>query len=135
MNKLGTFAALKNYQLWDVAIGNNYYNGRYADYNFKPYPVIAGSAEEARETVLKYADSVLADLKSKQRYNSQRRLLPARRALSITEQHLGRTEQKIIRSTSPRKWKTMLSPQGWIQVQLKYSKITDCRKIDETGNT
>lgn len=134
MNRMMTFAALKGYALWDVNIGNNYYNGKYADYSYRQYPVIAGSAEEAKNTVLKYCDEVLADLKSK-RYSSKRRMLPPRSALPVTERHLGTVEQRIIRSTTPSGWKTILSPQGWLEVQLKNSKITDLRKMDETGNT
>lgn len=130
MTKLATFAALKGYQLWDVNIGNNYYNGKYADYSYRQYPVIAGSAEEAENTVLKYCDAVLSDLKSK-RYSSKRRMLPPRSALPITKNRIGTVEQRIIRSTTPSGWKTILSPKGWIEVQLKNSKITDWRKIDE----
>lgn len=130
MDKLATFAALKGYKLWDVAIGNNYFNGRYADYSFRQYPVIASSAEEAKQTVLQYQDEVLADLKSK-KYSSKRRMLPPRSALSITEQHIGRIDQKIIRSTMPGGWKLILSPEGWVEVQLTYSKITNWRKIHE----
>ena len=133
MNHIALIAALKNYQLWDVAIGNNYYNGRYADYGFRQYPVIAGSAAEAGFTVLKYADEMLAHLKT-QKYNDKRKMLPPRSALPITEQRIGRIDQKIIRSTANGRWKRVLSPEGWIEVQLKYSTITDLRKIDETYN-
>lgn len=131
MNPAMMIATLKNYQLWDVCIGNNYYNGRYADYSYTEYPVIAGSAEEARQTVLNHADAVLADLKS-QWYNSKRRRLPPRTALRITEQHIGSIGRTIIRSTSPQSWKKVISPEGWVNVQLNYSKITDFRKIDAT---
>lgn len=131
MNNLGLIAALKNYQLWDVAIGNNYYDGRYADYRFRQYPVIASSAAEAGFTVLKYADEVLAELK-KQKYNDKRKMLPPKSALRITKDRIGRIDQKIIRSTGADRWKRVLSPEGWIEVQLKYSKITDWRITNET---
>lgn len=131
MTKLATFAALKNYQLWDVAIGNNYYNGRYADYSFRQYPVIAGSAREAGYTVLKYADAVLADLKTK-RYNDKRKMLPPRTALAITKNRIGTINQKIIRSTAPQGWKRILSPEGWVEVQLTHSQIVNWRKCHET---
>lgn len=127
MTRLATFAALKNYQIWDVAIGNNYYNGRYADYGFTQYPVIAGSAAEAGYTVIKYADAVLADLKTK-RYNHKRKMLPPRSALEITINRIGTIDQKIIRSTAPNGWKRMLSPEGWVEVQLKHSRIINWRK-------
>ena len=130
MNRLMTFAVLKNYQVWDVCIGNNYYNGKYADFSYRGYPVIAGSAEEARQTVLKYADSVLSDLKSK-KYSSKRRMLPPRSALPVTEKYIGRVNQRILRNVT-RGHKTILSPEGWVEVQLKNSQITDLRKIDET---
>lgn len=131
MTKLATFAALKNYQLWDVVIGNNYYNGRYADYGFKTYPVIASSAEQARHTVLEYADAVLTDLKTKP-YNHNRKLLPPRTALAITENSIGPINQRIIRSTAQDRWKQILSPEGWVQVQLTNSRITNWRKLNET---
>lgn len=131
MNKLATFAALKGYQLWDVHIGNNYYNGRYADYRFRAYPVIASSAAEAGYTVLEYADEVLADLKTKQ-YNNKRKMLPPRSALEITKNRIGPVEQRIIRSTIPDRWKRILSPEGWLEVQLAHSRITDWRTLNET---
>lgn len=131
MTKQATFAALKNYQLWDVAIGNNYYNGRYADYSFRDYPVIAGSAAEAGYTVLKYSDAVLADLKTR-KYNDKRRILPPRSALEITENRIGTIDHKIIRSTAQDRWKRILCPEGWIEVQLKYSRIVNWRKYHET---
>lgn len=131
MTKHATFAALKNYQLWDVAIGNNYYNGRYADYGFRQYPVIAGSAAEAGYTVLKHADAVLADLMTR-KYNDKRKMLPPRSALTITKNRIGTIDRKIIRSTAPNRWKRILSPEGWIEVQLTYSRITDWRKCHET---
>lgn len=124
MTKLATFAALKGYQLWDVNIGNNYYNGRYADYRFRAYPVIAGLAQEAKQTVLKYRDAVLADLKTK-RYNDKRKMLPRGSALPISPNRIGIVEQKIILSTAPESWKRILCPKGWVQVQLTRSQITN----------
>jgi len=134
MSPLATVAALKGYQLWSVAIGNNYYNGRYADYGFRSYPVIARSEEEARNTVLEYADEILTDLLSK-RYDEKRRMLPPRSALPITENRLGRAERKRLITTSEDRWKPVIGPEGWIEVQLKHSQITNWRKIYENGNS
>ena len=134
MSPLATVAALRGYSLWSVAIGNNYYNGRYADYGFKSYPVIASSAEEAKSTVLRYADEILEDLLSK-RYSEKRRMLPPRSALRITQNRLGRAEKKILLSTAADRWKRVISPEGWVEVQLKQGEITDWRQLNETDNT
>jgi hypothetical protein len=131
VTKLATFAALKNYQLWDVLIGNNYYNGRYADYNFRAYPVIAGSAVEDGYTVLKHSDAVLEDLKTK-KYNHRRRMLPPRSALEINKNRIGTIEQRIVRSTAAQRWKTVISPEGWVDVQLAHSQIINWRTHCET---
>jgi hypothetical protein len=130
MNRLSTFAALKGYQLWDVNIGNNYYTGRYAEFGYRPYPVIAASNEEVEKTVLKYADQILEDLKTK-KYSSKRRMVPPSSALKITKSRLGRVERRVIRSTTDSKWKKIISPLGWVEVQLEHSVITGWRSMDE----
>ena len=123
MNNHTMLTYLRGYSLWDVYIGNNYYNGRYADYGYRDFPVLASSESQARDTVLKYSDLVLRQLKQR-RYNKKRPLLPLRTALEITENRIGTVRRgSVIRSTPAGQWKHILSPEGWVDVQLKNNHI------------
>ena len=131
MNRHTMLTHLRGYSVWDVNIGNNYYNGRYADYGFRAVPVLASSETQARNTVLKYRNSVLEQLKQR-RYNEKRRMLPLRTALEITEQRLGTVRQGgVIRSTLEGRWKTILSPEGWVDVQLKFNRILAVKETQD----
>ena len=131
MNHHTMLTHLRGYSVWDVYVGNNYYNGRYADYGFRAVPVLASSETQARNTVLKYRNSVLEQLKQR-RYNEKRRMLPPRTALEITEQRLGTVRQGgVIRSTLEGQWKTILSPEGWVDVQLKFNRILAVKETQD----
>jgi len=133
MNHHTMLTHIRGYSLWDVYIGNNYFTGRYTNYGFRSFPVLASSETQARNTVLKYRDSVLEQLKQ-QRYNEKRRLLPLRTALAITEQRLGTVRQgSVIRSTATGQWRTILSPEGWVDVQLKHNCILAVKETQDAA--
>ncbi len=114
-----------NLQVWEVTIWNNYYRNKYADWSPRPYPVLATSAEEAKQVVLQHADEILKDLLSKKLQNGKR-VLPPRSALPITDKLIGRVEDGTVkgkRSTyKPLKY---ISPNGWMEVTLKDGHIVD----------
>jgi len=120
-----TVSALRGYKTWQVWIKNNYYNGKYPDYSARPYRVIAGSADEARQVVLDNADRILNDLLSK-KFPSGKRVLPPRSALPIEAKHIGAvddgTEKGRVTTSRPI---TMLSPQGPMTVMLDAGNIVD----------
>lgn len=114
-----------NLQVWEVTIWNNYYRNKYADWSPRPYPVLATSADEAKQVVLQHADEILKDLLSKKLQNGKR-VLPPRSALPITDKLIGRVEDGTVkgkRSTyKPLKY---ISPNGWMEVTLKDGHIVD----------
>lgn len=111
--------------VWEVYIWNNYYRGKYADWAPRPYPVLATSAEEAKQVVLQHADEILKDILSK-KYSNGKRVLPPRSALPITDKSIGRIEDGTVkgrRSTyKPLKY---ISPNGWMEVSLRDGHIVD----------
>jgi hypothetical protein len=120
-----TVSALRGYKTWQVWIKNNYYNGKYPDYSARPYRVIAGSADEARQVVLDNADRVLKDLLSK-KFPSGKRVLPPKSALPIEAKHIGAVDDGTMKGqiTTGRPI-TMLSPQGPMTVELDAGNIVD----------
>jgi hypothetical protein len=118
-------------QVWEVTIWNNYYRNKYADWSPRPYPVLATSAEEAKQVVLQHADEILKDLLSKKLHNGKR-VLPPRSALPITDKLIGRVEDGTVkgkRSTyKPLKY---ISPNGWMEVTLKDGHIVDAEQGDK----
>jgi hypothetical protein len=123
--KQGTLAALKGLKVWEVNIGNNYGGGKYADWGFRPYPVLATSAEEAKQVVLDNADAILKDLLSK-KFSNGKRVLPPRSALPVVDKHIGRVEDGTVKGRrSTFDFKTYFSPQGPMNVKLKDGNIVD----------
>jgi len=123
--KQGTLATLKGLKVWEVNIGNNYGGGKYADWGFRPYPVLATSAEEAKQVVLDNADAILKDLLSKKLHNGKR-LLPPRSALPVVDKHIGRVEDGTVKGRrSTFDFNTYFSPQGPMNVKLKDGNIVD----------
>jgi hypothetical protein len=120
-----------NLKVWEVTIWNNYYRNKYADWSPRPYPVLATSAEEAKQVVLQHADEILKDLLSKKLHNGKR-VLPPRSALPITDKLIGRVEDGTVkgkRSTyKPLKY---ISPNGWMEVTLKDGHIVDAEQGDK----
>jgi len=128
-----TVSALRGYKTWQVWIKNNYYNGKYPDYSGRPYRVIAGSADEARQVVLDNADRVLKDLLSK-KFPSGKRVLPPKSALPIEAKHIGAVDDGTMKGqvTTSRPI-TMLSPQGPMTVMLDAGNIVDVERDVEEG--
>jgi hypothetical protein len=127
-----TVSALRGYKTWQVWIKNNYYNGKYPDYSARPYRVIAGSADEARQVVLDNADRVLKDLLSK-KFPSGKRVLPPKSALPVEAKHIGAVDDGTMKGqiTTSRPI-TMLSPQGPMTVMLDGGNIVDVeRDVEE----
>lgn len=108
-------------RVWHVAILNNYYNGKYADYSARYYPVLASSPEEAKQVVLDNAEFVLRHLLS-QKLTSGRRVLPPSSALDITSKRIGNVKEGTRTSLGPVK---MLSPRGLVSVKLKDGLVVD----------
>jgi hypothetical protein len=120
-----TVSALRGYKTWHVWIKNNYYNGKYPDYSARPYRVIAGSADEARQVVLDNADRVLKDLLSK-KFSNGKRVLPPRSALPVEAKHIGAVDDGTTKGQiTTSKPITMLSPQGPMTVMLDAGNIVD----------
>ena len=119
--EMGTFAALKDWQVWDVMVMNNYYRGKYADYGARYYSVVASSPEEARQVVLNNSDYVLRDLLSR-KLQSGKKVLPRGSALPI--------EDKRVRDAKPGSittmgFKKMLTPDGVQSFKFTNGKIVD----------
>lgn len=134
MNRSCVMPVLRGYQLWDVEIGNNYFNGRYPNFSYRRYPVIAVDSNQARRIVLEHSNEILKDLKSKQ-YNSHRRLLPQTAALPITDSLVGSVTPAIPRTTGKHCWRKTITPEGWAFVQFEESRIVNWKEVEhETGN-
>lgn len=99
-------------KIFQVAILNNYFTGRYFEYGAKYYNVLATNPDEAKEVVLKFADVVLADMKTR-RYNEKRKLL-GKYTLPITEKCIGLIKEYD--NNWPTKPVTLLSLDGPMEV-------------------
>jgi len=119
--EMGTFAALKDWQVWDVTVMNNYYRGKYADYGARHYSVVAGSAEEARQVVLNNPDYVLQDLLSR-KLQSGKKVLPRGSALPVEEKRVGDAKPGSITTMGLKK---MLTPDGVQSFKFTNGKIVD----------
>ena len=123
MTSSQTYAIISGWQLYDVYIGNNYYDGRYSNYHYKAYRVIAQSDEQAKQIVLSHADYVL-EYFLKLKYKTGRRLLSKSKALPITEKRIGNTRlDTSLISTAD--YVNVLSPAGLIKVMFEDYKIKD----------
>jgi len=123
-DEMGTFAALKGWQQWNVLIRNNFYNGRYPDYSARLYGVVASSPEEARQVVLDNADYVLKDLLSKKTPNGKR-WLPPKSAVPIEDKRVGSTDTVQPGSLTTMGFKTMLTPEGPKSMKFNNGQIVD----------
>lgn len=85
--------------IYDVAILNNFYNGKYADYSARYYPVLATNEEEAKKVVLNNADAILQDLLSR-KLLSGRNVLPKNSALPITNKRIGHIRKNTGRTSN-----------------------------------
>lgn len=119
--EMGTFAALKDWQVWDVHVFNNYYRGKYADYGPRLYSVVAGSPEQARQVVIDNADYVLQDLLSRKLQNGKK-VLPRGSALPIEEKRVGKATPGSITTVGLKK---MLTPDGVQSYKFSNGKIVD----------
>lgn len=115
VSEQSTIAALHGWGVWEVFIGNNYYNGRYSTFSYRGYEVIATSAEQARKIILLNADLVLEHLKTK-RYgiNQQRKVISVKAAVPITPRLIAKSVESSITITQAR---PMISPDGVIAVE------------------
>ena len=93
---------------WLVAIGNNYYNGKYADYGYRYFPVLARTADEARQVAIDNGDFILQRLLAK-KLPSGRRVLPPNSARPITAKSIGRIKPGTVMSDEFRPY---ASPHG-----------------------
>ena len=113
---------------WLVYIMNNYYDGRYYDYHARPYRVVAGSAEEAKQTVLENADLVLKDLMSERR--NGRRLLSKKYALPVTEKNIGIVKDGTTSlQLSTTTFRNLLSPRGFVSVTTERGIVTQVEDV------
>lgn len=119
--EMGTFAALKDWQVWNVHVYNNYYRGKYADYGPRPYSVVAGSPEEARQVIINNPDYVLQDLLSRKLQNGKK-ILPRGSALPVEEKRVGKAEPGSITTMGLKK---MLTPDGVQSFKFTNGKIVD----------
>jgi hypothetical protein len=113
-------------KVWEVYILNNYYNGKYADYGARPYPVLAASAEEAKQVVLDNADAILKDLLSKKLQNGKR-VLPPNSAIAVSDKEIGRIEDGTVkgRRSTMGGYSTYFSPNGPLTVKLKDGNVVE----------
>jgi len=125
---------LANMTSWHVYIGNNYYSGRYHNYRFQGYTVIANSAVQARQIVLDNADEILSELML--RKISGRNLLSRKSVVKISRSTIG----NIVNGTIERKittsgYREYFCSTGKISVKLLegYIDITDNSKLKENN--
>ena len=118
---MSTFAALKDWRVWDVHVYNNFYRGKYADYGPRLYSVVASSPEEARQVVINNPDYVLQDLLSR-KLVSGKKVLPRGSALPIEEKRVGKAEPGTITTMA---FKKMLTPDGVQSFKFTNGKIVD----------
>jgi hypothetical protein len=99
---------------------NNYYDGRYANFSGRPYYVIAGSAEEAKQTVLDNADHILKDILLK-KLPSGRKVLPKMYAMAIVDSNIRKIDNESALTT----WKPrpFVTPDGVMMIHVKSGKI------------
>ncbi len=71
--------------VWEVTILNNYYIGPHIVFSGRRYPVIAKSAEEAKQTVIFHADAILEELTTKKLVNGKPSI-PNKSALLIDKE-------------------------------------------------
>lgn len=122
MTTMQTYAVISGWNLYKVYIGNNYYDGRYTNYSYRAYQVIAQSEDQAKELVLSNADYVLNDLlKIKIK---QRRLLSKSAAVPITERRVGIAELSKS-GLSTLNFIDMITPAGVAKVKFSHGIITD----------
>lgn len=119
--EMGTFAALKDWRVWDVHVFNNFYRGKYADYGPRLYSVVASSPEEARQLVIDNPDYVLQDLLSR-KLQSGKRVLPRQSALPIEAKRVGKVDPGSITTMGLKK---MLTPDGVQSFKFSNGKIVD----------
>lgn len=119
--EMSTFAALKDWRVWDVHVFNNFYRGKYADYGPRLYSVVASSPEEARQVVIDNPDYVLQDLLSR-KLQSGKRVLPRGSALPIEAKRVGKAEPGTISTMA---FKKMLTPDGVQSFKFTNGKIVD----------
>jgi len=119
--EMSTFAALKDWRVWDVRVFNNYYRGKYADYGPRLYSVVASSPEEARQVVINNADYVLQDLLSRKLQNGKK-VLPRGSALPVEEKRVGQADPGTITTMGLKK---MLTPDGVQSFKFTNGKIVD----------
>lgn len=122
-----TFNRLKGLKSWQVVIKNNYYNGKYPDYQGREYTVLATGPEEAKQVVLDNADAILQDLLSK-KYHSGKKILPRGSALPVTEKHIGQIKDGAgaggLKMTTLG-FKKLFGPQGPMMVKLTDGEVVD----------
>lgn len=119
--EMGTFAALKDWQVWDVHVFNNFYRGKYADYGPRLYSVVAGSPDEARQVIINNPDYVLQDLLSRKLQNGKK-VLPRGSALPIEDKRVGKAQPGTITTMALKK---MLTPDGVQSFKFSNGKIVD----------
>lgn len=118
-DSFGSFAGLKDWQVWNVHVYNNYYRGKYADYGPRLYSVVASSPDEARQIVIDNADYVLRDLLSR-KLQSGKKVLPRGSALPVEEKRVGKAEPGSITTVG---FKEMLTPDGPMKLKFSNGKI------------
>lgn len=124
MTMMKSYAILSDWRLYNVGIGNNYFDGRYSNYSYRTYRVIATSQEQAKQIVLDNADYILEQLLSMKYRTRNRRLLSKNKALPITEKRIGNAwlDHTLICTSD---FVKILSPKGLIKVKINDHQIED----------
>lgn len=123
------------WKVWEVSILNNYYNGKYADYTSRVYPVVASSADEAKQVVLQNAEAILQDLLTKKSQNGKK-ILPRGTALPITEKLIVNVEDGTLRHKRTTSMpKPFFTPDGQKMLTLNMGNIeNEAELAEESGN-
>ena len=107
------------YELFEVYVCNNYYDGRFHEWGIRPFPVLATNESEAKQVVIDNADSILEILKKKRMHNG-RLLVSKKYAINICEKHLGRVKKS---SRTTNSLTEFFSPQGIMKVKVIEGQI------------
>ncbi len=117
--------ALSGMIVWEVTILNNYYIGPNVVFSGRRYPVIAKSAEEAKQTVIFHAAAILEDLTTK-KLVSGKSLIPSKSALLIDNEMITAITPgtAVLKRTNPG-FRQMFSLTNRYYVKLTNGNIVD----------
>ena len=134
LSQLAEESGEAGWKVWEVSILNNYYNGKYADYTSRVYPVVASSADESKQVVLQNAEAILQDLLTKKSQNGKK-ILPRGSALPITEKLIVNVEDGTLRykrtTSMP---KPFFTPDGQKMLTLNMGNIENEAELAEESD-